>query len=236
MQIQHFVMLCRHSSCAEARRPPCLLSDASQRSNGARPAARSWRSGRKSRTCRGTIDLHEQLCSLSLMQPLCVFTITLKLANSYQTCKHRDGGSLQAPPLPCHPAYAWRTSAACRPGGHNLPNFVHPASSQHGLIIYIHLGHRAQSYQWHRRQWVLSGYQAVQLRSQRLGDTPCQRTCAPHRTQPFGLGSRKRVASCTLAPDRAWKQHPPADTSEQSCSAGHTTPLVQIEATVQTPG
>ena len=69
------------------------------------------------------------------------------------------------------------------------------------------------------------------------GDTPCQRICAPHRTESFRPGSRKRLAFCTLAPDRAWLEHPPAGTAKESrnvhnpaSTAGHTTLHIQSKS------
>ena len=75
------------------------------------------------------------------------------------------------------------------------------------------------------------------------GSTPCQRTCAPHNIEPFRLISRTRDALCTLAPGSACWQHPPAGTSEQSCSVYHpastadyTTLLVQSNSACRLDG
>ena len=75
------------------------------------------------------------------------------------------------------------------------------------------------------------------------GSTPCQRTCGPHKIEPFRLISRTRDALCTLAPGSACWQHPPAGTSEQSCSVYHpastadyTTLLVQSNSACRLGG
>ena len=51
--------------------------------------------------------------------------------------------------------------------------------------------------------------------SRHTGDTPCQRPCAPHRTEPVRLGTHKRVASCTLAPGSALRRRLPAHMCER---------------------
>ena len=150
----HFATLCKHSSCAEARRPPCLLYDIPHRSDGARPAACSWRSDCKLRTLgRSHRSAWVGLFRLT-EQPFCVFTRMPNLCEQIpdmQALGWREHARpsayhvvqlvLGARPPPA--AWAATTSVLCASG--NFSARVGWATSTWATE------HR--SGQWHRRRW-----------------------------------------------------------------------------------
>ena len=144
--------------------------------------------------------------------------------------------SMDTGDTPCQQTCALNRTLSCRLGSRRkrssctrAPDSAwseHPPAgiSEHGCSV-----HHLASTAGHTILLVRS-----KLTSTCTGNTPCQRTCASHRTEPFRLGCRKRVASCTPAPGSALRQHLPAHMLRERCRSAPQVKCTTVD-TVRTP-